>query len=45
MAPEVIESNPYSFSADVYSFGVNFYIKIVLWEICSRKTPYYKFKS
>ena len=27
MAPEVIESSPYSFSADVYSFGVYIYYK------------------
>ena len=34
MAPEVMNSQPYSFPADVYSFG------IVLWEIAARETPY-----
>ena len=34
MAPEVINSEPYSLAADVYSFG------IVLWEIAARDTPY-----
>ena len=34
MAPEVINSEPYSLAADVYSFG------IVLWEIAARETPY-----
>ena len=36
MAPEVINSKPYTFPADVYSFGVEFIYKIVIWEICSR---------
>lgn len=34
MAPEVINSEPYSLAADVYSFG------IVVWEIAARDTPY-----
>ena len=34
MAPEVINSEPYSLAADVYSFG------IVVWEIVVRDTPY-----
>ena len=33
MAPEVRRKNPYSLSADVYSFG------IVLWELLSLSTP------
>jgi serine/threonine protein kinase len=34
MAPEVLLSQPYTISADVYSYGV------VLWEIITRETPY-----
>ena len=34
MAPEVVKSEPYGFSADVYSFGV------LLWEIMALRTPY-----
>lgn len=34
MAPEILESKPYSIKADVYSFGV------CIWEILSRETPY-----
>ena len=34
MAPEVINAEPYTTKADVYSYG------IVLYEIITRKTPY-----
>jgi len=34
MAPEVCNSWPYNFKADVYSFG------ILLWEIISLKLPF-----
>ena len=34
MAPEVAMSQSYSFSADVYSFG------LVLWQICTLQLPY-----
>lgn len=34
MAPEVLSSQPYSLSADVYSYA------IVMWEILTRQTPY-----
>ena len=34
MAPEILESKPYSIKADVFSFA------IVMWEICARETPY-----
>jgi serine/threonine protein kinase len=34
MAPEVSRSDNYAFSADIYSFG------ILLWEICTLRTPF-----
>ena len=34
MSPEVIKSQPYGFSADVYSFGV------LLWEVMALRTPF-----
>ena len=34
MAPELIESKNYGTEVDVYSYG------IIIWEICSEKTPY-----
>jgi len=34
MAPEVARSEPYSLTADVYSFG------LLLWQICSMDLPY-----
>jgi serine/threonine protein kinase len=34
MAPELLDNKQYSIKVDIYSFAV------VLWEICSRKTPY-----
>lgn len=39
MAPEVRDSLPYGFSADVYSFG------ILLWEIMQLQTPFWGFDS
>jgi serine/threonine protein kinase len=49
MAPEIFESKPYTIKADVYSFGViinrKLIKKIVLWEICSRETPYKSFST
>ena len=33
-APEVLDSDSYDWSADVYSFG------ITLWEICMQQKPY-----
>mmetsp|Transcript_33006 Transcript_33006/g.50550 ORF Transcript_33006/g.50550 Transcript_33006/m.50550 type:complete len:128 (-) Transcript_33006:121-504(-) len=38
MAPEVLENNPYSYKADVYSFG------IVMWEILAREPPFAEHK-
>lgn len=43
MAPEVFKNEPYTTKADVYSYAVNIIksiIQIVLWEICTRETPY-----
>jgi len=34
MAPEVLNNKPYTYKADVYSFG------IVMYEIICRETPY-----
>ena len=34
MAPEVLENQPYTFKADVYSYA------IVLWEILAREPPF-----
>lgn len=49
MAPEIFESKPYTIKADVYSFGVFIILiiltQIVLWEICTRDTPYKNFKN
>lgn len=39
MAPELLENRNYTLKVDVYSYAV------VLWEICSRETPYKDFKS
>lgn len=36
MAPELLTNKQYSLKVDVYSFA------IVLWEICSRRTPYHE---
>ena len=38
MAPEVLENEPYSEKADVYSYG------IVLWEILAREPPFATYK-
>ena len=39
MAPEVVRSLPYGFSADAYSFG------ILLWEIMALKTPFERYDA
>jgi len=39
MAPEIFDNKNYTIKADVFSYGV------VLWEICSRETPYQNLKS
>ena len=39
MAPEVARLEPYTFSADVYSFA------LVVWELCTLQRPYHKIKS
>lgn len=39
MAPELLDNKQYSNKVDIYSFAV------VLWEICSRKTPYNELSS
>ena len=38
MAPEVLQNQPYSEKADVYSYG------IVLWEILAREPPFAMYK-
>lgn len=39
MAPELLDNKQYSNKVDIYSYAV------VLWEICSRKTPYNELSS
>ena len=39
MAPEVIKSQRYDTKADVYSYG------IIIWEVCTRKTPYSEYQN
>ena len=39
MAPELLENKQYTSKIDVYSYA------IVLWEICSRRTPYHNLKT
>lgn len=45
MSPEMIESKEYSYPADVYSYSVIIFIKIVMWEIFSMRTPYNELNS
>ncbi|XP_034098466.1 putative mitogen-activated protein kinase kinase kinase 7-like isoform X1 [Drosophila albomicans] len=39
MAPEIVEVSKYTEKCDVYSFG------IILWEVMSRKKPFYNLEN
>ncbi|KAH8410505.1 hypothetical protein KR215_010381, partial [Drosophila sulfurigaster] len=39
MAPEIVEGSKYTEKCDVYSFG------IILWEVISRKKPFYNLEN